>query len=256
MISAFAGLSWFAVVAEEAARYLLFVGLFLLITRIRPSRWVARRGVQRRAAGRGDFRREALAGLSSLLIFCTVIYLTARGADAGIFRVYRDIEAYGWLYFTASIVLIILAHDAYFYWTHRLMHLRALQRFHLIHHRSHAPTPWTGYSFHPVEAVVVAGFIPLYLLVVPTHPVVLAIFMTFQVIANVFGHCGYEMMPTRVKTRRRLWFMGTVTFHDLHHSSPRGNFGLYLTVWDRVMATTHPGYHAEEERVAALVNRP
>jgi sterol desaturase/sphingolipid hydroxylase (fatty acid hydroxylase superfamily) len=38
--------------------------------------------------------------------------------------------------------LIVLAHDAYFYWMHRAMHSRRLFRAtHLHHHKSRTPTP-------------------------------------------------------------------------------------------------------------------
>jgi lathosterol oxidase len=65
-----------------------------------------------------------------------------------------------------SLALMLLLHDAWFYWTHRLMHHpKIFRHVHLVHHRSINPSPWAAYSFHPIEAVIEAG---IYLLIVFT----------------------------------------------------------------------------------------
>ena len=40
------------------------------------------------------------------------------------------------------------------------------------------------------------------------------------------------------------------THHDLHHQGPRWNFGLYFTLWDRLMGTEHPDYVIRFEAAA------
>lgn len=257
MIAAFAGLSWFAVLAEETARYVAIVGLVTLVTRVWRPAAVARCWVQQRLPGRADLRREMAASLATLLIFSLVIYLTAWGAEIGLFRIYRSIGERGWIYFVLGIVLMLLAHDFYFYVTHRMLHARGMQRFHRTHHRSHAPTPWAAYSFHPVEGLIQAAFLPLYLLLVPTHPIAAALFMTYMVASNAVGHCGHEIVPLNTPLRVLAKGFAIVTHHDLHHSAPQGNFGLYTTVWDRLFGTLHPRYEAELRRVAArMLSRP
>src|SRR5258708_7619600 len=96
----------------------------------------------------------------------------------------------------AGIALVILAHDTYFYWTHRLMHTRALFRiFHGVHHLSRNPTPWTAYAFHPLESIVQALGLVLIIFIIPLHPTALLIFHTISTAVNVYGHLGSELYP-------------------------------------------------------------
>src|SRR3546814_3287072 len=61
-----------------------------------------------------------------------------------------------------SVLLYLLIHDTWFYWTHRWMHRPALfRRCHAVHHQSRPPTAWTAMSFHPWESLVGAIVIPL-----------------------------------------------------------------------------------------------
>jgi sterol desaturase/sphingolipid hydroxylase (fatty acid hydroxylase superfamily) len=153
-----------------------------------------------------------------------------------------------------SLVLMILAHDAYFYWVHRLAHHRRLfRRVHHRHHLSHNPTPFTAYSFDLAEAVLMGSFVPLWVLLVPTQWVVVDLFVLHQIVRNTLLHCGIEVMPARADGRPLFDWLTTTTHHDLHHGQMAWNFGLYFTWWDRWMGTEHPRYHA---RFAAAVRHP
>jgi len=69
-------------------------------------------------------------------------------------RIYSDPHAFGAPYLLLSGLILLLAHDTWFYWTHRLLHSAWLFRWaHRTHHLSIAPTPWAAYSFAPAEAV-------------------------------------------------------------------------------------------------------
>jgi sterol desaturase/sphingolipid hydroxylase (fatty acid hydroxylase superfamily) len=90
---------------------------------------------------------------------------------------YTDVAEYGWPYFFASLLLMIVAQGAYFYWAHRLMHRsRWLWRLHATHHRSHNPTPCAAYSFDPGEAIIHAVFMPVFMALIPMHVVALFLF--------------------------------------------------------------------------------
>jgi hypothetical protein len=78
---------------------------------------------------------------------------------------------------------MIVAHDTWFYWTHRAMHRPRLFRvFHRTHHLSRTPTPWTAYSFSVPEALVQGAFVPLFLLLVPTHYLGIVLFLGIQIV--------------------------------------------------------------------------
>jgi sterol desaturase/sphingolipid hydroxylase (fatty acid hydroxylase superfamily) len=138
---------------------------------------------------------------------------------------------------------MIVVHDAYFYWTHRLMHHPRLFRWlHHTHHRSTSPTPWAAYAFSPGEAFVQAGIGPLIVFTMPVHPAAFGLFMFWQIAFNVFGHSGYEIFPKWFLRSRIGLVLNSITHHSLHHERFKSNFGLYFNVWDRMLGTNHPDY--------------
>lgn len=158
---------------------------------------------------------------------------------------YRHISDYGWAYFWLSIPLMMLVHDAYFYWMHRLMHHRALFRHvHRVHHLSTNPTPWTSFAFHPLESVVEALGVTFIVFVMPTHLFALLIFETISTAINVYGHLGYELYPANWPRHWLGRWINTSVAHNTHHASARYNYGLYFLFWDRWFGTLDPQYEA------------
>ena len=85
-----------------------------------------------------QMRREILISLRTVLIFALNGVLISFGAMAGVLAIYGDLVSYGWVWFWASTALIIVSHDAWFYWAHWLMHKPRLYRLlHRTHHKSH-----------------------------------------------------------------------------------------------------------------------
>ena len=158
---------------------------------------------------------------------------------------YRAIGQYGFPWFVVSIAVALGVHDTYFYWTHRLLHLRSIfPRVHRIHHLSTNPTPWTAYAFHPTESIVRAGGVVVILFVVPMHPLALILFQVISTAVNVYGHSGYELYPPgwsrhwlgggsirRLPTTRTTRPPGTITAST--SSSGTGGSGRSISDYDR-----------------------
>jgi sterol desaturase/sphingolipid hydroxylase (fatty acid hydroxylase superfamily) len=192
--------------------------------------------------------REIFHSLRSIAIFGLVTGAVVYAAYSGWTRLYLRIGAYGWGWFLVSIGVMIVIHDAYFYWTHRLMHHpRLFRSLHQTHHRSTNPTPWAAYAFSPAEALIQAGIGPLIVFTIPVHPAAFSVFMTWQIAFNVFGHCGYEIFPKCFLHSPVRLVLNSVTHHSLHHEKYRSNFGLYFNVWDRLMGTNHREYERRFE---------
>lgn len=190
--------------------------------------------------------REILHSLRSLAIFGAVGGVIYFLAMSGLTQFYRPIDKHGWGWYFASIVLMVVLHDAYFYWTHRLMHHRRLFRlFHRTHHLSINPSPWAAYAFSPLEAVVQGSIGIVIALLIPIHPSAFLPFMLWQISFNVLGHCGYEIFPNGFLRSPIGKFLNTPTHHALHHEKFRSNYSLYFNVWDRWLGTNHATY---EER--------
>lgn len=239
---------------HDILRYVLGAGGVYLVVNVLLKRRLAHRRIRSGRADAPQIRRELLASARTTLIFATTGITIAVTHSLGWMPIYTDINTYGWGYLLTSFAMIVVAHDAWFYWSHRLMHHRRLFRFmHRLHHRSHNPTPFTSYSFDTSEAAVNALFLPLFAAVVPMHPAALFAFVVHMMLRNAIGHCGYEIFPARRNGRPLFGWLTTVTHHDLHHADGRYNMGLYFTWWDRLMGTEHPHYLREFARSAHVV---
>ncbi len=197
---------------------------------------------------------EFLVSIRSIAIFSTIGVSMFVLERAGLLPGPALAANWGPAWFWISLALMIVAHDAFFYWSHRLMHdPRLFRRFHRRHHKSMSPSPFTAYSFDLGEAAVMASFVPLWMLLVPTQWPVVGLFMLHQIVRNTLGHSGYELMPARSDGRPMVDWLTTTTHHDLHHAQAGWNYGLYFTWWDRLMGTEHPEYRA---RFPAAVRKP
>jgi sterol desaturase/sphingolipid hydroxylase (fatty acid hydroxylase superfamily) len=231
-------LVWYALLA--GATWLVFYVVFRAALRHRR---VSRQDPTGRQVG-----REVLHSLRSIAIFGLVTGAVVFAATSGWTRLYWRVGEYGWVWLVLSVGVMVLLHDTYFYWTHRLMHHRLLYRlFHRTHHRSLSPTPWAAYAFSPAEALVQAGIGPLIVFTIPTHPIAFATFMAWQLAFNVLGHCGYEILPRWFLRSGAGVVLNSVTHHALHHEKFTANFGLYFNVWDRLMGTNHSDYESRFE---------
>lgn len=210
--------------------------------------WVGRRFRERKLDSRppreGQIRSEIRNSFLTMLLFSAnagfVYYLHER---FGWFRIYDRVADHGWFYLAVSLPLVIVLHDAYFYWTHRIMHHPKLFRFfHRVHHQSSSPTPFTIYSFHPAEAQFESIFFPILATFLPIHTSVMIAFLVVTVAMNLVGHLGHELYGPRFWKSWVSKVMTSTTHHHLHHGSPRWNYGFYFRFWDRMMGTEDPRY--------------
>jgi sterol desaturase/sphingolipid hydroxylase (fatty acid hydroxylase superfamily) len=248
------GHMWLSNVTVDTRRYVIFaVATWAMI-------WLALKIPLRGRKIREDsppskqMALEFLISIRSIVIFSTVGVGSSLLARAGFYPLSEMATHWGPVWFGTSLVLMILGHDAYYYWVHRTMHRpRFFRKFHRRHHRSYNPSPFTAYSFDLREAVAMVSFVVLWPLVVPTPWAVTGFFVLHQIFRNTLLHCGYELMPARADGRPMLDWLTTTTHHDLHHSQAGSNYGLYFTWWDRWMGTENPNYHAA---FAAAVRKP
>lgn len=234
---------WSVMYMMDFGRYVIAAGLVYSLLWLVLRQRLAHRKIQ---PGKPELRQmlmEFRYSALTVVIYATIGLGLYFGAQAGIFKLIPEFRSGDTGYLIGSTLLMILMHDTYFYWTHRLMHHPRLYRWvHWRHHLSHRPTPWAAYSFAPAEAVVEAGFAPLFLLFVPMHELGMFLWVSYQIILNTMGHSGIEIFPRGWVGNRWLDWHQTITHHDLHHSRFRYNYGLYFTWWDRLMGTENPDY--------------
>ena len=233
-----------------SVRYLVVAGLAALIFYA----WRRERRIETKIQPRwpktADYRREIGYSFLTFAVFIAVGQLVLRGPFAEHHRVYTDVADDGWTWFVVSIPIVLVLHDAWFYWMHRLMHHRGLyRRMHLTHHRSINPTPWASFAFHPLEAVVEAGGILFQVFLLPLHPGVLAIAMMGMTVYNVYGHLGWELYPKGFAGHPIGRFVNTSVSHNQHHAKAKHNYGLYFLWWDRWFGTLDETYEQAFDEV-------
>jgi uncharacterized protein (DUF2147 family) len=145
---------------------------------------------------------------------------------------------------------MIVLHDAWFFFTHRLMHHPKLfKHVHRVHHRSVDPSPFAAFSFHPLEAIIEGAVYVVFSFLFPVHLLALLAWQFLQMILNVIGHLGYEIYPKGFNTHWLFKWKTPSTHHNMHHAKFNGNYGLYFTWWDRIFKTEFKDYNETYEKV-------
>ncbi|MGB7373619.1 sterol desaturase family protein [Pontixanthobacter sp.] len=212
-------------------RYLLTSGLFAWATsHVRP-------GLYGKLGG--QIRREVAWSLVSAAIYGIPAGIVAWGWNNHEWTlIYTDLAAYPLWYLPISLLLLLFAHDTWFYWTHRWMHQpRVFKIAHAVHHASRPPTAWAAMSFHPIEALTGAVVIPLLVFVIPIHVAVLGLVLAIMTVMGVTNHMGWEMFPRAIVHSRLGNWLITASHHQRHHEAYSCNYGLYFRFWDRICKT-------------------
>ena len=231
MLQASVTLSILAMTAIVGARYLAVSGGFAWLTgRRRPALY---------AGLDAQIRREIGWSLASAFIYGAPAGLVAWGWQSrGWTRIYADAGAYPLWWLPASVLLYLLLHDAWFYWTHRWLHRPAPFRLaHAVHHASRPPTAWAAMSFHPLEALTGAIVIPLLVLLIPIHFGALLVVLAVMTVMGVANHLGWEIFPAALVEGRAGRWLITASHHQRHHELYGCNYGLYFRTWDRLCGT-------------------
>lgn len=228
---------WISGAIVFVGRYFLITGLAYYVFYIWKKKKWSHLKIQQKSQDKKQLQNDIFYSSLTLVLYNIAALILFWWYQKGITRIYIDINEYGIVYLVASVGLMVIMHDTYFYWTHKLMHRSSwLYQFHAIHHRAHQPTPWSAFAFHPVESVISLGIIPLIVFSIPTHPLALMLFITIMTIYNIWVHLGYRLTSKNGKPFFGKWY-NTSTNHDLHHQGSAVNYGFYFTAWDKIMLT-------------------
>lgn len=237
--------AWGMIYLLLSVRYLVLAGAAVLVWYGLRRRQGFQRKIQQRWPRRADYQREIGYSFLTFGVFAAVAVIVLTDPVRSHTQIYGDLSLHGWPYFLFSLVLVLLIHDAYFYWMHRLMHQPKIYRLvHLTHHRSTNPTPWAAFAFHPLEAVAEAGIIVFIAFLFPVHSGVILLFVLLMTIYNVYGHLGWELYPKGFAQSRIGRWVNTSVSHNQHHRHAHSNYGLYFLWWDRWFGTLHAQYEA------------
>ena len=116
------------VFGADLARYAFGAGGVYLIVNFALAARLAAQKIRPDGPLKGQVRWELLASLRTVSIFAVVGTLIVLTSRSGVIEIYRRIDDYGWTYFAISTLVLIIAHDTWFYWSHRMLHHRRLFR--------------------------------------------------------------------------------------------------------------------------------
>lgn len=236
---------------DNANKYFLIAAPVFFIFYVLLKKKIHYKKIQLKFPKLKDYTREIIFSTLSIIIFSVppllMLYSNSIRPHT---TFYENINEFGTLYLILAFPLMLFMHDTYFYWIHRLMHNPLLFKlFHLIHHKSTNPSPWAAYAFHPLEAVVESLIFVIFLFTIPVHSIHLTFFFVFSLCYNVYGHLGFEIYPKGFNKHWLGKWINTSVSHNQHHQYFKGNYGLYFTIWDRLMGTLRADYDSAFEEL-------
>ncbi len=219
-------------------RYFVFSGAYYYTTFVLLKKWLKSRILDESPVRKKQIRYEVFYSVISGIIFAVfgvgTYWLWMESQTA----VYEDLKEYPLWYIPLSIVLVLFIQDTYYYWVHRWMHIpKVYKYFHKVHHNSVHTSVWTSFSFHPLESLLQAVILPLIIIFLPLYTYAILAILLIMTVSATINHAGVEIYP---KGRYGKWFGKLVigaTHHDVHHRRFLCNYGLYFTIWDRLMGT-------------------
>jgi len=231
-------------------RYLAFATPLFLLFYVWKKKDFFKYKIQQKYPNNKNVLREIGYSLLSIGIFSLVASIVFILRRHGYTKIYTHFSDHSTAYFVFSVIAFILVHDTYFYWGHRFMHWKKIYPYvHKIHHLSTNPTPWAAFAFHPLEALIEVGILPVMVFLIPLHPLAIVIWLLYQFGMNVLGHLGFELYPSGFVSNPISRWHNTSTHHNMHHKYVTCNYGLYYNIWDRIMNTNHERYEQVFEEV-------
>lgn len=248
----------FVVFAVVIGRYFVIAGLFYYVFyKWSGQKWKERK-INNRDYKEGQFKKEVGWSMLTAFIFAVTGALMGLLWQKGYTKIYEDVQDYPLWWLPLSLLIALLTHETYYYWLHRWMHHPAVFKIvHKVHHDSNITSPWTAFSFHPLEGVLQAVFLPVLLLVMPMHLYVLILHLTLMTFSSVINHLDIEIYPKGFhKNFFGRWLIGA-THHSLHHKQFKYNYGLYFTFWDKWKKTESPAFEKLfEEKTETTIGAP
>lgn len=241
------GALWAIVFCFLLFRFVIFAfGSYYLFYNRKSKRWIHKK-IQKKFPSEQMIKYEIRTSLLNLITLgvLSVVILWEIKHNSGL--IYKDFHLYGWGYFFVSLLSLVLIHDTWFYWMHRLMHLPGVYRWtHRIHHKSTNPTPFSSFSMDWTELLIEFGIFPLLPFLIPLHPLAISIFAFMAFAFNILGHLGFELFPSWLIRSRVGQLINTSTKHNIHHERFNYNYGYYFTLWDRIMKTAYKNENYEK----------
>jgi Delta7-sterol 5-desaturase len=135
--------------------------------------------------------------------------------------------------FLIESIALFFWNEIYFYIMHRLFHLKPLYKYHIDHHYSSVPTPFSAYSFHWSEGIILGAVMPVAMIFHNFQFYSIMTLPMMSIMMNVLGHSNIDFFPHSNQAS----FLSFSKRHSLHHKIPHSNYGFFLPWFDQLFQT-------------------
>jgi len=149
-------------------------------------------------------------------------------------KVYKNVSEYGVAYLFVSVALFLVFTDSLIYWIHRWLHHPLLYGpVHKLHHKYKETTPFSAFSFHPLDGWLQGVPYHIFVFIFPMHR-----WLYF------FSLLAVSCWTMNIHDRFTFDLFGVngAAHHTIHHTKFNYNYGQYFTFWDRVFRTFKDPY--------------
>lgn len=178
----------------------------------------------------GQVQTEIRRSLVSILMFGVLSIPMYQGLRSGFLRIVFEFSP---LTFLIESLALFLWNEIHFYIVHRCFHFKIFYKYHADHHYSHVPSPFSAYSFHWSEGILLGAVMPL---IMCFHDFQIYSLMTLPVMSifmNVLGHSNVDFFPEKPMHS----LLSFSKRHSLHHKMPHTNYGFFLPYFDLLFKT-------------------
>lgn len=213
-----------------------FVFLYFLFTV--PAYFLFTKGTyftlfQKKAFRPGQIQTEIKRSLVSILMFGVLSFPMYQGLKSGFLLIKFEFTP---LHFILESLVLFLWNEVHFYVIHRIFHFKPFYKYHADHHYSHVPSPFSAYSFHWSEGILLGAVMPMIMCVYDFQFLSLMTLPLMSISMNVLGHSNVDFFPE--KNINSIFSFSKR--HSLHHKIPHANFGFFLPYFDSVFKTGGP----------------
>ncbi len=224
LIGSIVGLGFMAI-------YLGYAGLALVLTRRTLPALGIGALIETRPLEKNQIRSEILRSFRSITIFALYSVGAVIAVRAGFIRL-NWLPGFGMV--LLNLAILIVWNEIHFYASHRLLHTDWLYKnVHEVHHRSITPTPFSTYSFHWGEALIVSSVMFLIMPVWQLDIIAIIVFPMISLVANSIGHMNYAIFPAKNTDA----ILAACQRHTAHHTRWKGNYGFYVPWLDQFFGT-------------------
>lgn len=155
-----------------------------------------------------------------------------------------------WFELLWQIIFLIICEDFFFYWSHRILHIKQLYHYiHKVHHKYTNVIGIAAENAHPIEFLLGNAF--------PTHSGVLILgsrihfftnilWIIIRIVKTTEAHSGYDFSWSPYSRMPSFCFSD---FHNFHHLKNKGNYGSFLTIWDSLCGTINNEYKVFKNKI-------